>query len=549
VIMADSEHSVDSRLISWVRDAIGTDLLAYILGCTPQALQLIIADNRILSKKQTDVLRELGKLQRSAPTELDEENLLELPRWWLTQVGDDGRSVARAFHEYVADVEWSSSYSDRLERAIADLAADAYPAFLLPPEGPALPMREPVSIRLTQLIFNHPKHKEFSAAVIDDPVLGQVFATSSQHMGRIASIYRNTGHMGGLQLDVLPDMLLHQAWRRIKHSTPDPLALAAETVVIFRQARRALGGEPVTATAKVAFCGVLLPDDSRLEFNNEIVLRPITDADRELAPDSLKGQLSGTNSSGVTTLINYDGDVLLEYEFPYKVRLADQPQNLSESWPEDMRPPSALERVITRIRFSLMLAVERDAQVQIVPTYRYFDEPLVQGFSISWADPRHGPGLSPAQLSREETDAWQEWYRRLNAPYVDKLDLALSRILRAIGERREPSDVLIDSVIAWESLFGTKEGEPTFRVTMCLAALLEHSFEKRIALRRKLGNIYTMRSRVVHGSGVLKEKEYPLCQEALDVAIRAVRILASERTDILKLPDGATRSATLLLGE
>lgn len=133
-------------------------------------------------------------------------------------------------------------------------------------------------------------------------------------------------------------------------------------------------------------------------------------------------------------------------------------------------------------------------------------------------------------------------------PQVSKIELALSRVLRAIAERREPSDVLIDSVIAWESLFGTKEGEPTFRVTTCLAVLLEDSYKARASLRKQLSDIYALRSKIVHGSANLKESDYPKCQEALNIAIRAIRELATTRDDILALSDGAGRSAALLMG-
>jgi Apea-like HEPN len=153
----------------------------------------------------------------------------------------------------------------------------------------------------------------------------------------------------------------------------------------------------------------------------------------------------------------------------------------------------------------------------------------------------------PTELTEAEVAAWGEWYERLNTAHLDRIELALTRILRAIAERLEPSDVLIDSVIAWESLFGTKDGEPTFRVTTCLALLLEQSFQARKDLRQRLSRIYNLRSKVVHGGGNLKENEYPLCQEALKVAIDAIRVLVTERTDILELPDGAARSSALLL--
>jgi hypothetical protein len=251
----------------------------------------------------------------------------------------------------------------------------------------------------------------------------------------------------------------------------------------------------------------------------------------------------------VSTLINYDGDVILDYDYPFKVRFTKpETSDLSQPFPDDMRPPASFVSAVTRLRFSLMLAVDRPSRVQLVQTWQSVDAPLSTGPSMAWSDPRQGAGLMPTQLTEAEVAAWGEWYQRLSTTHVAKIELALSRVLRAIAERREPSDVLIDSVIAWENLFGTKEGEPTFRVTTCLAILLEESLDARQQLRKRLSAIYGLRSKVVHGSGNLKESEYPLCQEALDVAIRAIRVLTSDRSDILELPDGAVRSARLLLG-
>jgi hypothetical protein len=208
-----------------------------------------------------------------------------------------------------------------------------------------------------------------------------------------------------------------------------------------------------------------------------------------------------------------------------------------------------MEQTVMRLRFSLMLAVKREHRVQLVQTWRAFDEPFSHNIVTSWSDPRQGAGFMPIQLMDTEVEAWGKWYERLNTPHVAKIDLALTRILRAIAERREPSDVLVDSVIAWENLFGTKEGEPTFRVTMCLAKLLEQVPEARLQSRTRLAKIYALRSKIVHGGGTLREDEYRLCNEALDTAIRAVEVLLTDRGDILRLPDSAQRSAALLLGQ
>lgn len=537
----------DLSILEWVEDAIGPKLLAYLLGCDVDSLRSIVSGDRRPTDEQIAVIDALSRLRQAIPPELDEASHKQLIAAWLMQVGEDRKSVARSMHEHAGRVDELPSGRDDLENALVALTADAYPAFLLPPDTIPVPTREDISFRLTALTYNHPQATAFSEAALRDPVLKKVFAEENEHTGRTAMIYRNTGSGGGVQLSMMPEILLRAAWRHVRDGEPSPRALAVEAIKEQRLARDVLAGKRRAILAKIAFTGVLLPTNSRLELRDGVV-RPVTEADRRLAPDSLKSQLSGTDASGHSTTINYDGDVLLEYKLPYKVRVMQSSQaDALAPWPEDMRPPDALSRTTTWLRFSLMLAVERESRVQLVQTWRYFDEPLTQGFAMSWYDPRQGTGIMPTQLTEAEMTAWGEWYERLSSPHLDRIELALTRILRAIAERREPSDVLIDSVIAWENLFGSREGEPTFRVAMCLAKLLEGSIQARKDLRKKLGDIYALRSKVVHGSANLKESEYARCQEALDIAINAIRVLVTERTDILELPDGATRSTALLL--
>jgi hypothetical protein len=77
--------------------------------------------------------------------------------------------------------------------------------------------------------------------------------------------------------------------------------------------------------------------------------------------------------------------------------------------------------------------------------------------------------------------------------------------------------------------------------------LLERPFEARKDLKKRLGETYALRSKVVHGGGHLKESDYPRRQEALSIAIDAIRALVTERTELLELPDGAARSNALLM--
>lgn len=546
--MPESDQpAIDLAALSRLEAAVGGRFLAYMLCCSVGAVDAMIAGTALPNEKQAEAIRQLAPVLQTVPDELDTERINHAIRHWLTTLQDDGKSIVRRVHEHIGGPEVVSDIEDELEKAIAVLAIDAYPAFLLPPDE-RLP-REQTSVLATVHVFSHPEKEKFCDAALLDPILKQVFVKETEHSGRTGAVYTNTGTGGWVQLSVFPEMLLRNAWRSLDNDE-SPQEFVARAVDELRFARAVLSGESRNIPVRVAFAGILLPDDARIELSNGDLIRPVADSDRKLVsiPEDVGGKASHTDSSGSSTTINYDGDILLVHKFPYKVKIGDPEDDSMTAWFDDPGPHAALQRVVTHLRFSLMLSMKREHRVQIVESWRYFDQPLNQGWSMSYGDARRSTGIHPTKLTNAEVGAWRDWYERLNSPDVDRIELALTRVLRAASERREPSDVLIDSVIAWESLFGTRQGEPTFRVTASMAALLADSYEARKNLKKNLKGIYYLRSDVVHGNRNLSRNDYSKCFEALEFAIRAIRKLVEERTDILTLRNGDARSEALLLG-
>lgn len=538
------------QTLDWIVGRTGTRLLAYLLGIDEADLPALISGTRPPSSRQFIAIELMSAFRVDSSRLVDDKMTATLLQTWLSQISETGRTIAAGLRVAVTDEPNLPELEDNLESLIRDLAIDIYPLYLLPPD-PSLatawrfaPRANP---HASGVSFRHPKTKAFCDAALEVPPFKDLFELVNESIGYAATTFRNTGSGSTLQLAMMPGTVLDGAWTRLPEGSESLDDFIEAAIADFRLARDLLRGKTRSTKAILAFTGVMLPDGSQLNFSDSIV-RATTDADRQFAPDSLKSQLTGTDADGKTTVINYDGDVILEWKYPFRMRAERGVVDFPSQWPQEMLPPEKLEQDVKRLRFSLMLAVVRDSRVQLVPTWRHIEEPLSSGRSMSWNDPRQGVSIMPTELTMDEFESWRDWYDRLNTRYVDKIELAITRILRAIAERREPSDVLIDSVIAWENLFGTSEGEPTFRVTMCLAKLLEDTHEKRKELRTKLSAIYGLRSKVVHGSRNLKADEYSKCQDALDVAIAAVRTLTTDRTDILELPDGAARSAALLLG-
>lgn len=536
------------ELVDALTHAVGEPLLAYMLGLqTPAQFAALSVSDEDLSTQQrlvVDVLRQVAAqdfVQASPAGSRD-----DLVRALLIQQTADGTPLARVLRSQAGAIESAGRVEDVLEQAILRLALDSYPTFLLPPRDrfriPAF-----TNIETTALILRHPASKEFVEAVGANPTLGPIFV-EQDHVGRVAWVWRNTGSGGTLQLVMLPQLILNAAWRHIRSLGPSPESFCSEAKVQFQIIRDLLEGRPQDTTAIFAFAGVLLPEGvARVDLSGA-TLESVTEADREMAPEVLRQQITHTGPGGEVTTANYDGDVVLRLRFPLKVRIELPPAPSEVNvWPEDMHPPPSLDRCVERLRLSLLLAVQRDFAAQLLPTWRYFDDPLGHGVAASWFDPRNAVGFVPIRLTGDEVDSVRNWYHTISHSRFDKIGVAIRRIIKAVAERREPADVLIDSVIAWENIFGTSEGEPTLRVTASLAILLEPDVNKRETLRRELNHIYRLRSKVVHGSYELSVADGPLCQKALDIGLQALRVLANERVDVLDKSDGAERSLHVIL--
>jgi hypothetical protein len=556
-VMSDQSEQADVSVEPWMVEAIGPLLLAYLLNCDANGIQGILGDGQPLTEQQATVISAISAQYRALVDELDETGVRKEIQHWLLRLDKDGRSTAATLRALTSlETVPASDAEDELGQTFAALALAAYPAFLLPAQSSSIPgfpelevLLEEIDERVTSLISHLRETNTFTANVVADTVLGEVFSADYPGQGRFAQVYLNTGHGGPIFLNRLPQMLLRTAWREIRDADPTEYQFVTMALAQLAIVRRVLGRRTSNITAKLAFTGILLPPDAFLDLGADGMVRSVTEADRRYAPGELRQRLGGAaDADGTRPYISYDGDVLLEYPYPYRAWVPRLGADVT-AWTERVPPPAELDQVLLRLRASLLLAVERDQRAYIVPTWRHINDPLGEGIGISWSDPRWGRGLTPIQLTEAEVQAWGEWYRALGASQIGRIELAITRVLKAVVERREPADVLIDSVIAWENIFGTEEGEPTFRVTACLAKLVKDTLAERKSLRKELLDIYRLRSAVVHGNRPLREAEHELCYRALDVAIEAVRVLVEKRTDLLALGDGGSRNIAILLAD
>jgi hypothetical protein len=142
------------------------------------------------------------------------------------------------------------------------------------------------------------------------------------------------------------------------------------------------------------------------------------------------------------------------------------------------------------------------------------------------------PHQPTPRLTSEELEAAEAWAERLEESRAGSLQITERRLVSAIAQRAEKDDALIDAVIAWESLVGTRY-RTTARVAGALTNLLEGEAPERPALRRRLLEIYDLRSRVVHGDLTGGDDVSAASNQAIDIGLHAVRKLHDRGGDWL----------------
>jgi len=282
----------------------------------------------------------------------------------------------------------------------------------------------------------------------------------------------------------------------------------------YEELKRAARGEQVRAYRITGFSGIKLAENARVETPWGALYR---------APDNAGPFAPFMHNIPVTTVI-----------------LAQpQLQSLVISRDPDPQAPLADEeqlRQALRVRQLLPLAF---ALVTVhsnlcapLPTFELVMFPF--GTGVGWSNT---PWFFPVNISPVEPTAGQlveveVWSRRLDQHYVENLAVTGRRIVSAIAQRADVTDSLVDAVTAWESMVGTGT-ETSFRVTAALSRLLERDPKKRLAFRKELGDIYSYRSRAVHGDPLDPANVTSRSARAIEIGLKALAEIYSRSEDWL----------------
>ncbi len=535
---------MDSDLLA----ELGAPLLAYVLASDVAHIQAILGseaeaswtDGQAAALQQ---IRELSDIYRKQePAELRGMTITDIYGRFQP---DRGTTIANTLRSMAGgDITTSPMIDDPVGAQLTVLVRDSYPLLLLPNDSG--PFSGGIS-RLLVSLFHNPHSKAFETAVMADATLSRLFPGESEATGRTGYSMRSTGQGSTNQLSILATQLLTAGCELalLESATPSLAEYVAATGKALGITRDAVSGKQTEVPVRVGLTGALLPIDTKIDLG-WAQLRPADDRDEHFAARSgIEGSVQTTTPSGETAVTaRYSGDIVMETSIPYSVVVREFVPG--QRWPIDHSGWNQVERKLENIRLGLLLAIDENPRALVLPTWFSIIDPL--GNSSHGSHDRTRTSFVPRALDTGAAASWKQWTARIAARRKPGIDVAIRRALLAAAERQAPEDVLVDAVIVWENLFGSNQ-DTAMRVTGALAWLLSSDAAGREQQYQRLKKIYALRSKIVHGAHQMTTQEiqrYP--QEALDVALEALRRIFEVRPDLIDLGDSNERSNRMLLG-
>lgn len=430
--------------------------------------------------------------------------------------------------------ELTSSSSDRLLTAVLAFAGECYGELLLPNDRHGgVPD------------FFHYAKTEVGRRVVQEIYDEGIFpvGSPSDYVGdpddTAADYFRS------LRPGSFASGLIWCAWNlaKLEGGIPTPTQLESKIPIALEQLRSSFSGQVTRVTAVASLTGARLPEGALISgpWGH---LRPARSDDHPFRLRALADRRTiTTTEAGDQVEITDAGDIILETSISIQVHVGDD----GNSWQSESMDD--LGELIDKVRLAFALAMTRPTKPIIYTMWTTAILPMGNMEAFPLTDPQFMAPRTPTLLDTDEVASWKNWIDVITAVDMSRMRVAMTRTLKAMTERRDPSDRLIDAVIAWESLFGAVN-ESTLRVSASLARLLHSTGEARETAQKAYQKIYQARSDIVHANEtkttVAQIDEYG--RTAIDASLRALSLMLTTHNRLLSLKSSA-RSTQVLLGD
>ena len=505
---------------------MGHRIISYILNISEEDAENILNANPKLTQDKANILLQFIDICRRLRMQGIDQGDVDFSVFHsLPNIFVDGKHIFNHWHEQMGGKVEVYRSDDSIVRIINNVASKLYPLFLIKITGKPAYFNK-MHNNISSTIYSLPEYKELCTELMKDKVISSVFdKVGENEIETFGSYMASTGHGGSIQLATLPATLVVNSFELMRMRgafSLEAFADAAEYTV--DTIRCCMAGDIVNVPVFLGFNNISLDDIGEIETDWG-VLRPVAEGISELTPN---------NSS--TTSINgkqYNLGFVLESTYPYKVNFGDTEKR--EKWPKELDDArNKLSEITENVSLCFSLACHRTPPVGISSAWTMIFDPISQGTSLSWNSEPRSPVSFHILNQNEEREELVNWCSKVKDVEDTKIRLAIRRILSAINQRRDPIDGFIDTIIAWENLFGGN-AELSFRVSVSIAKLLGDTAEQKKELQKFVNDHYNIRSKLVHGVKEMTQEQAIECRDkCLDIALKAIRKLYLERVELIE---------------
>lgn len=390
-----------------------------------------------------------------------------------------------------------------LDDAVARLAEDVFPVIdAIRAEPHRVPMKVGTSalwLTFTRAVFNSVALEPARLATKNDGVIGPAVRDSQMYQ---ATAF---GSAEVLRADVLPVQLVRASCIEllVRGQALTATGLAEATVRNTATLRAGLAGDEIEGWSLTAFSAPALTPGSA-------VRTPWGDL---LGVDRLTGEIWNDPPGSCTAVL------------ATPIRSKFEPIAPGHLLPGTFGAEAY--RIAQLVSYGIALGTDPEDPATAVPLHT---SGLLPWGVPGWGGEVRTPGLTSraTPLTANEGDEAARWMADLGGVSIERIQVALRRLIRALAERADHQDQLIDAVIAWENLVEHRE-RPTGSVLWGMRELAGPAGWSKT----RIGDIYKNRSDIVHGEPPNHEHVMKHAPEAIRIGLDALRALIVSHPDTL----------------
>jgi len=161
----------------------------------------------------------------------------------------------------------------------------------------------------------------------------------------------------------------------------------------------------------------------------------------------------------------------------------------------------------------------------------------------TWGHFKFWGRLDKYAITADESDAFRAFYREIDRCKFDAAQVAVDWFNKTYIEAYVPRDVLLDAMIALESLYMPDRDELRYRLATRMAALLALPQDRKDVFAN-VRQAYDLRSNIVHGGTIDEETE----KKINEVLPRIMGYLRESLILFLRNPDVKGKLDDIVLG-